>query len=703
MPSGAKLLDDYGEIVARWRAAKDAGVVLPKTWVLERRRFRRALEAALPPGHRISEILSDRSVLRRAAKAARGYERLAAAAEYVSLPEWPAEAEAIVLWSSPVLRPRGVALSGLVQSMTVAPTVEAVREGIGQLWASIYLEPSLRALAARGVKRVEVVVGLTVLGRGESASGDAGSRPSDAESWTALLTEEEHPATGFPWPGGPREPAPPSTLALDLHGAGATAWRSLLRKRFGRAAATLVQQGPGRWQWQAEVALELLERSPPEERAALCWLLGLPLPSDRRKLWKQLGGAPRWAGEGLRKRDLEARVAAHEARCRDAMAGLVELDLAILPDDGLKRTLEDAGELVRSTVELVAECSERAAILVGCAEMLAPGSAPWIDAGLEALPGLDLCAQWEERMSVVRNDGACRTALASAAVTRVGDLPEGPGKRALSTFATSHGFFAADPLEPACPRLGEDPRELLSLARWALEAPVDVLARCRSARFAADRALATVESKQGRWFALSFGALRGLARDVVLLRERVRWIEAHVGALVRRIALDVDRRLRRLEPGLPTGAAFDCTVEELREAVDLTGSSLRARVAWRRAARARQRAHPEPWFSAEQARLTRGTADRTLGLCLSPGRAQGAAIAETLDGLWFLRLAYVPGVLVRWATAADGVVTLGRALGVPIVSTLGRVLPRGSATVISEPEDAAWEVEGPPECGKAAQ
>src|SRR5690606_4468175 len=126
--------------------------------------------------------------------------------------------------------------------------------------------------------------------------------------------------------------------------------------------------------------------------------------------------------------------------------------------------------------------------------------------------------------------------------------------------------LAREPLEPSCPRLHETFAEVLELARLALERPIDVSARCRVAHFAADRAVAEAERDRGRMFALSFGAMRGFARDAVLLRERLRLRECRVGALLRRIALDVDRRLRRLEPSLPLGAAFDCTSEELLEA-----------------------------------------------------------------------------------------------------------------------------------------
>lgn len=693
LPRGAKLLDDYGSITSRWRAAADAGADLPDTWVLDKKRFRRALDAVLPPGHRLPEILADRSALRRAAKAARAFERLTAAALDLPLPEWPEATRAVVLWSSPVARPRGVELSGVGQCVQVPPEPEAVRRAVGRLWASVYLEPSLQEIVRRGAKRVDIVVGLTALedpasnALQEARSAGALDTSSAAQSWTALLTDEERTPTGFPFPGATRTPGPQSALALDVGAHGARAFGQLLRERWGRVGARVVQQDSARWQWEAQATLDLMAHARGPERAALCALLGLTPPPETSGLlarWKL--GVGRVAGkEALRQGGLASRVAEHELRCDDVLAGWSELDLAVLPDDGLKRTLEDAHHLLARTAELVAETTWSAELLLACCESLAPGAAPWIDAGLNDLPWVTLLAEWEERMALVRHDGACRAALSSeASLQDVRELPEGPGRRALTSLLASHGFLAANPLEPACPRLEERPEELLRLARLALERPCDVPDRCRAARFAADRALAAAESSQGRLVAVSFGALRSLAREAVVRRERLRLIECRAGALLRRLALDVDRRLRRLEPGLPAGAAFDCTVEELLEAVDLRGSSLRARVAWRRAERDLFRRRREPWFVLDDGESAPGGARE---IVLSPGTLEESPWIERLDALWLLALGYVPGARVRWAAPGDAPVVLARALGVPLRSTLGRRETPSDARVKPEAGD----------------
>lgn len=675
LPTGAKLLDDYGDVTSRWGAARDAGVELPATWVLDRKRFRRAADAVLPPGHRVAEILADRSSVRRASKAARAFERLRRATQDLALPPWSAETETIVLWTSPVVRPRGIRVLELGHQVQVEPDADEVRAAIGRLWAEVYLEQTLREIAINGVKRIEVVVGLTILTptppHARDGGGPAQSNDAVQATWTALLTDQERPPTGFALPGASKDCAPESPLAGSLATHSAGAWRSVLRRHWGRGAAAIVQRGPGRWQWQAEAVLRLLERSAGIDERVLRSLAGLP--GDER-----VGRARRWgmrtavlgSRELVQQGKLFAQVAEHERHCRDVLGGLSELDLAVLPDDGLKRTVEDARGLQGRTAELLAEASFSAELMVALCEELAPASGLLVDAGLDALPWVTLLADWEERLEVVRNDAAfCEALTIRGAPGGWARLPDGPGRRALQGLASSHGFLARRHADPACPRLGEELGELVELARTSLGGAGDVYGRCREARFAADRILAVEETTRGQLFTFGFGTLRGLARDAILLRERVRLLELHVGALFRRIAVDVDRRLRRLEPGLPPGAAFDCTTEELLEAVDLRGSSLFARVAWRRAQTERHRLRPEAWYPAAEGR----------SMPLSGSTCEHPVAVEALDGLWLLRIAYVPGVLVRWASRGDSVAVLARALGVPAASTLGEELTPAEA------------------------
>lgn len=679
LPRGAKLLDACGEVASRWRAALDGGVELPPSWVLDKKVFRRALDVALPPGHRVGEILADRSSARRAAKAARAFVRVREAAEDLSLPSWPPHTGAVLLWSSPVVRPKGTQVPSLIAHLEVEPEAEQVRQGIGRLWAFLYLEQCLREMAARGVKSVEVVVGLTALPARGAARSLASEKP-DIESWTALLTEHEPVPTGFPLPGRSKDGLPESALSVSLGISAARAWRDALGRRWGRSLGAAVQMGPGRWQWDAEQLLSVLPKLPPTDAIAVGALLGVPreVAVGERRTWRGselLRVVPR---ELLRQSRLLSEVNAHERSTREALAGLNELDLAVLPDDGLKRTLEDAMVLERDTTRLGVEAALSAERLLACCETLVPGSGLLVDAGLDALPWVTLLAEWEERLEVVRNDAECRDALMKApSCTGPPALPEGPGRRAIAALAARHGLLARRHWDPACPRLQESEADLLELVRLALPSSLDVIGRCRAARFTADRSLATSESQRRRLFAPAFGALRAMARDAVLLRERIRWLEVEVSGLLRRIALDVDRRLRRLEPGLPPRAAFDCTARELLEAVDLRGSSLAARVTWRRASRERLELRPEPWYPVCRPRESGSTTEegREL-LSVAPGSAVGAMAMASLDGLWLLRLGYVRSVVVRWASPGDSTAVLARALGVPVLSTGGLELPR---------------------------
>ncbi len=690
LPSGDKLVDRYGRVTARWADAMR--VAATPTWVLDRKGFRAELARELPPAHDVIDVAGDRATERRASRAARAYERTLGAARELSLPEW-GNARRLLVWTSPVIRPRGVELPLLVQSLEVTASAEAVREAIGRLWAVVYFDECLRTVRTLGLRRVELATGLSVL------EGD-GVSPAPKAAREVFAVAEPVRAVA-PLPGRFDTQGAEGAFSLSLGAADAAAFGRALGARFRRVPAELAHRGPGRWELDVQKLAHFVQTRSRGERRALECLLG-----ESEGLGGLSGPVPeasRWAlsrtvgREVFRQSTLADRVQAFERRVTDAVAALTELDLAVLPDDGLKRTLEDAARLWRESAELGAEALLSSELLVASSEELDPEGGLRVDAGHEGLAWLGYLSAWQERLEVVRHDAGCREALLGGV-----PLPEGAGRRALLEAERHYASWAPSLLAPGVESPGgaraEPSAWVRSLALLGLRRGRSVSLACREARFEADRQLALNEEAHGSLLALSLSAVRSLTRDAVALREQVRVGRLRLFGLLSRITLDVDRRLRRIEPSLPVGGAFDCTFVELVDAVDLRGTSLVARVLWRRAERERQVERHLPWWSAlaSEPRPEEGGAVTQSASPLSLGEVSGPALVAPWDGAnevprepvlvvrafsaaLLLALPYVRGFVVERGARSDSFAVVARALGVPGLSI--HEAPRNTPTL----------------------
>jgi pyruvate,water dikinase len=113
-------------------------------------------------------------------------------------------------------------------------------------------------------------------------------------------------------------------------------------------------------------------------------------------------------------------------------------------------------------------------------------------------------------------------------------------------------------------------------------------------RVDADRELATLEAQLSYVEAVLLRSLVTRTRALLRLRERMRAWFARTVAMMRRVVLDVDRRLCRLDPKLSPGAAFFCTPQELSSAVGNARADLGAIVLSRRAGWARNLGVADP-------------------------------------------------------------------------------------------------------------
>ncbi|MFS8071418.1 MAG: PEP/pyruvate-binding domain-containing protein, partial [Byssovorax sp.] len=245
--------------------------------------------------------------------------------------------------------------------------------------------------------------------------------------------------------------------------------------------------------------------------------------SHRSFLMKLPLTAPRQLARQAR---LERDVTAFEAEADRALRGVSDMDLTLLPDDGLATTLKGASALLDRTGTLMLACAsaslaghlalcfllERVAQRrvsarssstdsdaplmggnnnLGAAEPLAQALVGGVRELESAGPGIALARVAE----TVRADApACERLLAGGA-HHPADLPAGPGRRAIEHFLEMYGDRAVREAELATPRWREDPAPLLDMLVSSLRAPPSdperALARARSV---ADREMARLET-----------------------------------------------------------------------------------------------------------------------------------------------------------------------------------------------------------------
>jgi len=361
-----------------------------------------------------------------------------------------------------------------------------------------------------------------------------------------------------------------------------------------------------------------------------------------------------------RQAHLERDVTAFEADADRALRGVTDMDLTLLPDDGLSTTLKGASALLDRTGTLMLACAsaslaghlalcfllervaqrrvsarssstDRNATLMGggnlgAAEPLAQALVGGVRELESAGPGLALARVAE----TVRADPPASERLLAGGVLHPADLPAGPGRRSIEHFLEMYGDRAVREAELATPRWREEPAPLLDMLVSSLRAPSSdperALARARSV---ADREMARLETH------LNFVEL-ALVRQLVertqrftRLRERMRsWVTRTLGTL-RTIALDVDRRLRRIDPSLKEGSVFFCTYEELTAALSSGRAEIGHIVRLRRAEHARDagRPDPPPTFIGRPppVMLPPASGDTLIGLPASGGVVEGRA------------------------------------------------------------------------------
>lgn len=336
----------------------------------------------------------------------------------------------------------------------------------------------------------------------------------------------------------------------------------------------------------------------------------------------------------LQERKLNEASARFESDAEQHRRWLAEMDLAILPDDSLVTTLRESHGFLESTGRVLLSSSVVAlaahiALEAALARVLPDGAsrtAYALTSGLADLESARSAMALVQVVELLRADPEAKSKLEHAG--RTSDLPESPGRRALAEWLERFGDRGLVELEVERPRYTEEPAPVFAMLRAGLRAePTDPEAMLSRVRAAADSELALLESRAGRVEMLLIRTLLARARALSLLRERMRvWMARTIG-MTRSVALDVDRRLLRLDPTLPRGGVFYLRHTELLSATGRTRADLGPIVRMRQAAHRRglERADPPDTFIGVPPRIAALPFDsrRLLGSGASAGSATG--------------------------------------------------------------------------------
>lgn len=254
-----------------------------------------------------------------------------------------------------------------------------------------------------------------------------------------------------------------------------------------------------------------------------------------------------------------------------------EIDLTLLPNDGITTTLVTAQQLVEQVVTLWARwLAAQLVVQLVIAAMVhrrvpeAPLTVGMVlTAGAGEVHGARLANSLQPVITALEADEAARQRLRRGDVRTVQQLPDGRFRGALGYFLTGYGDVGLGVLDVGRPRWQEDASDLLQMilaARGASEPSPASAATARSRTVAASE-LARYEPflspLERRGLRIALDRCKSLARQ---RRDVDRWVLRSLATL-RQVLLDVDRRLRRIDPSIAEGGAFRCQPKRLLRAL----------------------------------------------------------------------------------------------------------------------------------------
>jgi len=417
---------------------------------------------------------------------------------------------------------------------------------------------------------------------------------------------------------------------------------------------------------------------------------------------------------------LDDIVAQYEAFAERALRAHSALDLAILPDEGLARTILDIQEILERTGTVMLTCASSTLgthlVLSGLLSRVAPIGADRLAQGLtsgirdleSARPAIGIM----RIVNLARRDPDARAAIEDESLTGLDGIPDGPTRRGIASFLELYGDRAVREAELSTPRWREDPRPVLTMVRVALRGESRELDASLSLRGKeiADAEMARLLPRLGIVEQTAVRHLVARSQKAARLREGMRaWVTRVLG-LLRDAVLDADRRLRRLIPELdaderalsPSGSpvaeiasVFFLTIDEVMQALRTSRTDLAPLVRARRAEYARDRARPDPPATFTGApppvQLPPSGGETWRGLPASAGVVEGRArvlfsandmgrlqpgevlVVHTTDVGWTPIFLIAAGVVTELGGPLSHAAIVARELGVPSVVNVSGV------------------------------
>jgi pyruvate,water dikinase len=385
---------------------------------------------------------------------------------------------------------------------------------------------------------------------------------------------------------------------------------------------------------------------------------------------------------------------------------LSEMDLGILPDDGLTTTLLEARHHLFTAWQLrIAAMGALAAVSHAAQRLLerrigadAQRLARLLGDPSSEFPTSDFARAWHHVAAIVASEPSARQAVVDGA-TATTALRDGPSRRALTSFLSAYADHGPCTEELALARWREDERTLFALLRSAVVGSLvdlDVtLAHGRSALAQdLDAALARLSFFERRMLHAALPRLRRLA----VLADRAHRLSVRAAGALRVVLVDADRRLLRGEPTLDVGTAFLLGFDELCALLNGPTHALGILARQRRASWHRQSSRPRPpaRFSGDAVQELPSVVEPLRGIGSGRGVASGRArrvipwhpatiggvepgdvvVAESLDPSLLPLLFTAAAVVVARGSAWAAGLPFARELGVPVVVAVGDGLER---------------------------